>query len=156
MQEDFAFRPGPPIVVPEALEPMEMIMWEASPPIGLRYGLLSEEQPGPMSTSSRPPWPLSSRTVRHRFPSAVRVNVTPGPRMTVLTLSSSPAATGAVPVMWLVGPAAELWLRRAAEMSEVADDVPEPGPTALPSEALPPEALPSEAASGAELVPLDN
>jgi hypothetical protein len=55
---------------------MEMTMWEASPPSGLRLVPLLELHPFPMRTSRRPPCPLSSRTARHFFPSAVRVKLT--------------------------------------------------------------------------------
>jgi hypothetical protein len=105
---------------------MEMIMWEASPPSGLRYGLVSLLHPEPMSTSSRSPWPLSSRTARHRRPSAVRVNVTPVPPLTTLWPPSSSATTPAPPVLWVdVVPLPDppLW-RMAAETSEPVVVVP--------------------------------
>ena len=43
------------MVVPMALEPMEMIMSEASPPSGLRWVPFSELHPEPISTLSSSP-----------------------------------------------------------------------------------------------------
>lgn len=84
IQEDFALRPVPPMLDPTALEPIEMTMWEASPPSGLRCVPLLELQPEPMSTSRRLPWPSLSRTARHRFPSSFRVKVTLEPLLLLL------------------------------------------------------------------------
>lgn len=147
IQEDFALRPSLPIVVPMALDPMEMIMSEASLPTGLRWVRFSELHPEPISTFSSS-LPLSSVTVRHRFPSAFRVNVMPVlPLPTVRPPSSSPssATAPALPVLVLVdGLLADPMSRRAAETrvlpvdgpaSEVPADV-TPGPD---SAAVPPE-----------------
>jgi hypothetical protein len=76
IQEAFAFLPFPPVVIELALEPIEITMWEASPPSGLRC-VPSEWHPEPMSTSVRFPKPSSSRTARQRVPSAFLVKVTP-------------------------------------------------------------------------------
>lgn len=100
--------------------------------------------PGPMSTLSKSPLPLSSVTVRHRFPSAVRVNVMPVlPLPTVLPLSSPSSETAPVlPVRLLVDELPEdLCSRRASETrvlvegpaTEAPVDVaPVPGPAAGP------------------------
>jgi len=98
--------------------------------------------PEPMSTLSKSPLPLSSVTVRHRLPSAVRVNVTPvSPLPTLRPLSSSsPATAPALPVR-LVDEPEDLWSRRASETSVLAegpaaevpvDVAPIPGPAAGP------------------------
>lgn len=47
-----------------------------------------EWHPEPISTSVRVPRPSSSRTARHRLPSAFRVKVTPGAGLTLLLPSS--------------------------------------------------------------------
>lgn len=103
---------------------------------------VSELHPEPMSTCSKSPWPLSSVTVRHRLPSAVRVNVMPeSPLPTLRPLSSSsPVTAPALPVR-LVDEPEDLWSRRASETSVLAEgpaaevpvDVePIPGPAAEP------------------------
>jgi hypothetical protein len=71
-------------------------MWEASPPTGLRKGLVFPSQPGPMNTSSSS-LPLSSRIVRHRFPSAFSVNFTVVPPEPTVLPSSSVAPAPPVP-----------------------------------------------------------
>jgi hypothetical protein len=72
-------------------------MWEASPPTGLRKGFVCPSQPGPMNTSSSS-LPLSSRIVRHRFPSAFSVNFTVvPPEPTVLPSPSAVAPALPVP-----------------------------------------------------------
>src|SRR5579885_1758350 len=76
MQLDFALRPSPPALPPMALEPMEMIMCDASPPNGLWLVPLPELQPDPISTSRTSPYPLSLWIARHLRPSAVREKVT--------------------------------------------------------------------------------
>lgn len=96
MHSDFALRPVPPMLDPMALEPMEMTMWEASPPSGLRCVPLFDAHPGPMRISSRWPWPLSSRTARHFRPSASRVKLTPV-RSPLLLPPSAAAASLAKP-----------------------------------------------------------
>ena len=104
---------------------------------------VSELHPEPMSTFSKSPLPLSSVTVRHRLPSAVRVNVMPeSPLPTLRPLSSSSSATApALPVRLLVDEPEDLWSRRASEtsvlvegpMAEVSvDGAPVPGPAAGP------------------------
>ncbi len=84
---------------------------------------MSELHPEPMSTFSKSPWPLSSVTVRHRLPSAVRVNVMPeSPLPTLRPLSSSsPATAPALPVRVLVDEPDDLWSRRASETSVLAE-----------------------------------
>lgn len=99
--------------------------------------------PEPMSTFSKSPLPLSSVTVRHRLPSAVRVNVMPAsPLPTLRPPPSSPATAPALPVRLLVDePPEDLWSRRASETSVLAegpaaeapaDVAPIPGPGAGP------------------------
>lgn len=75
--------------------------------------------------------PLSSRTERHRFPSAVSVNFTVvPPEPTVRPLSSNSVVEPAVPApeVGAAGPA----FRRAAETSEVAVGVPVEVPSDAP------------------------
>ena len=125
------------MLVPMALEPMEMIMREASPLTGLRWVSFWELHPEPMNTLSRSPWPLSSVTARHRFPSAVRVNVMPVlPLPTKRPLSSSSSST-APALRVLLGvdePAVELAVRRADGTRGLAID----GPAAeLPADGAP-------------------
>lgn len=104
---------------------------------------VSELHPEPMSTFSKSPCPLSSVTVRHRLPSAVRVNVMPeSPLPTLRPLSSSSFATApARPVRLLVDEPEDLWSRRASETSVLvegpaveapADVAPVSGPAAGP------------------------
>ena len=87
MHEAFASRPFPPLVIELALEPIEITMWEASPPRGLPC-VPCEWHPDPISTSVRFPNPSSSRTARQRVPSALRVKVTPLTGLTLLLPSS--------------------------------------------------------------------
>ncbi len=135
IQEDFALRPAPPIVVTLELEPMVMIMWEASPPIGLRWVVLPESHPEPIKTSNTWPSPLSSRTARHLFPSAFRVNVTPGP-LTLLPLSSlSPTALPVEPAAVVRG-ADELPDERSADETRAAV-VGDPAVNAGPADVVP-------------------
>ncbi len=80
--------------------------------------------------------------MRHRFPSAVLVNVMPVPSLpTVLLPLSSSATAPAFPVLWVDGvfEPDPLWLRRAADTSEVVfSDSPTEGPAA-DSVAVPPD-----------------
>ena len=104
-------------------------------------------QPEPMSTSSILPWPSLSRTVRHLFPSAFRVNVTPvTPLPLVLPPSSPLTASPEIPVPLLFGDGvpATIALRRVDGAMELpvddptaggadpADVVPTTGPAAMP------------------------
>lgn len=98
---------------------MVMIMWEASPPIGLRWVVFPESHPEPMNTSSTSPSPLSSWTARHLFPSAFRVNVTPGP-LTARPLSSLSAAALPVEPVAVVRGVDELPDERSAEETRAA------------------------------------
>jgi len=88
-----------------ALVPTEMIMWEASPPRGLRLVPSFPLQPEPISTVSTSPKPLSFRTARHLVPSSLRVKVTlflaavplplfPLPLVVPLASTSSPKVAG--------------------------------------------------------------
>lgn len=98
---------------------------------------LSELHPEPISTLSSSPWPLSSVTVRHRFPSADRVNVTPVPPVpTVLPLLSSPASVTAPapPVLVLVDGEPEDLRSAMAEETRV---FPVEGPAVVPADVAP-------------------
>ena len=71
-------------------------MCEASPPSGLRCVPLFDWHPAPMKISSTWPKPSSSRTARHRLPSAFRVKLTPvtlPPPPLLPALSPSPSTT---------------------------------------------------------------
>jgi len=100
-----------------------------------------------MSTSSILPWPSLSRTVRHLFPSAFRVNVTPvTPLPLVLPPSSPLTASPEIPVPLLFGDGvpATIALRSVdgamelpvddptAAGADPADVVPTTGPAAMP------------------------
>jgi hypothetical protein len=143
IQEDFAFRPSPAMLDPTALEPMEMTMWEASPLIGLRLVPLLELHPFPMRTSRRPPYPLSSRTARHFFPSTVRVKLTwvtpplPLPLSSPVTMSSAPrpetrvAEVPARPPVRICDGVSEPPVDEPATVGP-ATVLPVPGPAAVP------------------------
>ena len=122
---------------PTALEPIEMTMWEASPPSGLRCVPLLDVQPEPMSTSSRLPFPSFSRTARHRFPSSVRVKLTPEAPLP-LPLSPPPASSPARPAVEVVEPVPAL------RNSDGVEDPPVVGPAAaVARKALPPDPVPA-------------
>src|SRR3954451_14941687 len=126
MQEDFALRPSPPALPPMALEPMEMIMCDASPPSGLWLVPLPESQPLPIRTSRTSPKPLSLWTARHRRPSAVRVKVTFP--ITPFSLGSPSPLPTELSAAWRADWAAVFALRRVATEAGVAPVLVGPAP----------------------------
>lgn len=133
MHDDFALRPVPAMLDPMALEPMEITMWDVSLFIGLR-GLLFEVHPLPIRISSTSPWPLSSRTARHRFPSAFRVKLTPLTWRSLLPLSSPPPTWSPVEPVDRVAELPRLLPLRsvAGEMDPPVDGAAEGPATGLP------------------------
>ena len=124
---------------PTALEPIEMTMWEASPPSGLRCVPLLDVQPEPMSTSSRWPLPSLSRTARQRFPSSLRVKLTPEAVLPLLPLSPPPTW---LPALWLPAVLVVEPLDAVRKIDPV-DEPPVDGPATVAGPALPPDPVPA-------------